>query len=164
MVSIDVFAFVLTGLGLAASILYYANMLANANKTRKAQLFLNIYNVTLDEAMNNKWYEAMTANLKDYQRNQAVPRTKDLHTLWQKYNGIGHLMMQGLLDVESAYHYSEGWRGALLWMKWGKVIKDSRKVGTNPDYMDGFEYMAGRIMEYRNEKGLPNELPLVFQT
>ena len=65
MVSIDVFAFVLTGLGLAASILYYANMLANANKTRKAQLFLNIYNVTLDEAMNNKWYEAMTANLKD---------------------------------------------------------------------------------------------------
>ena len=164
MASFEVLAIILTGLGLTASIIYYASVLANANKTRKAQLFLNIYNVTLNEEMNNKWYEAMMADLNDYQHAQAGERSKDLHTLWQKYNGIGHLMMQGLLDVESAYRYSEGWRGALLWMKWGEVILDSRKVGTNPDYMDGFEYMAGKIMEYRKVKGLPNELPSLFQT
>ena len=71
--------------------------------------------------------------------------------------------MEGLLSVESAYHYSEGWRGALLWMKWKDVIKSSRTIGVNPDYMDGFEYMAGKMMEYREQKGLPNELPALFQ-
>ena len=35
---IEVFALVLTGLGLAASIAYYANILNNANKTRELQL------------------------------------------------------------------------------------------------------------------------------
>ena len=158
MASFEFLAITLTGLGLTASIIYYANVLSNANQTRKAQLFLNIYNITLNEEMNDKWYNAMTADIKEFQH-----KRQDLHTLWQKYNGIGHLMVQGLLDVEPAYHYSEGWRSALLWMKWGEVIIDMRKVGTNPDYMDGFEYMAGRIMEYRIEKGLPNEMPTIFQ-
>ena len=163
MASFEFLAVTISILGLAASITYYAIVLSNANKTRKAQLFLTIYNVTLNEEMNNKWFEAMKADLNSYQSEQVSSRTNDLHTLWQKYNGIGHLMMQGLLDVDSAYHYSEGWRGALLWMKWGDVIVDSRKVGTNPDYMDGFEYMAKRILEYRKEKGLPNEMPSIFK-
>jgi len=159
MASFEFLAIILTGLGLTASIVYYANVLSNANQTRKAQLFLSIYNITLDEEMNNKWYGAMTANINEYQY-----KRQDLHTLWQKYNGIGHLLMQGLLDVESAYHYSEGWRGALLWMKWRDIILGSREAGTNPDYMDGFEYMANKIIEYREEQGLPNDLPQLFQT
>ena len=35
---IDTIAFVLTGIGLAASIVYYANILNNANRTRELQL------------------------------------------------------------------------------------------------------------------------------
>ena len=35
MVSLEVLALVLTGLGLTASIVYYANILLNANKTQK---------------------------------------------------------------------------------------------------------------------------------
>ena len=38
MVSLEVLALVLTGLGLTASIVYYANILLNANKTQKLQL------------------------------------------------------------------------------------------------------------------------------
>lgn len=158
MTSFEFIGLIFTGLSISASIIYYASVVANANKTRKAQLFLNIYNVTLNEEMNNKWFNAMTADTKEYQH-----KRQDLHTLWQKYNGIGHLMMQGLLDVESAYHYGEGWRGALLWMKWGDVIVTSRNLGTNPDYMDGFEYMTDKILGYRRGKGLPNELPSIFK-
>ncbi len=159
MVDVQTISILFAGLSIAASILYYASVLQNANKTRKAQLFLSIYNITLQEEMNKKWTDAMTANTEvDHDKRQ------DWHTLWQKYNGIGHLLMQGLLDVESAYHYSESWRGALLWMKWREVIIGSRERGTNPDYMDGFEYLAEKMMEYRAEKGLPNELPSRFQT
>ncbi len=87
-----------------------------------------------------------------------------LHTLFQKYNGVGHLMMQGFLDVESTYHYSEGFRAVLLWMKWGDHLISSRKSASNPDYMDGFEYMAEQMMKHREEKGLPNELLPQFRT
>ena len=48
-------------------------------------------------------------------------------------------------------------------MKWGEVIIDMRKMGTNPDYMDGFEYMAGKVLKYREENGLPNELTALLQ-
>ena len=154
---IETIGFILTGIGLTASIVYYANVLANANKTRKAQLFMSIYTITLQEEMNKKWYEAMTANIKDY-----FTENQNWHTLWQKYNGMGHLLIQGLLDVESAYHYSEGWRAVLLWIKWKEVIFESRERGVNPDYMDGFQYMAEKMMEYREEKGLPNTLPPIF--
>ena len=35
---------VLTGLGLTASIVYYANVLANANKNRELQIFMDVFN------------------------------------------------------------------------------------------------------------------------
>jgi len=66
MTSFEFLAIILTGLGLTASIVYYANVLSNANKTRKAQLFLSIYTITLQEEMNKKWYDAMEMSLKDF--------------------------------------------------------------------------------------------------
>jgi hypothetical protein len=52
MASFEFLAVVLSVLGLSASITYYAMVLSNANKTRKAQLFMSIYNMTLDEEIN----------------------------------------------------------------------------------------------------------------
>jgi hypothetical protein len=40
---IDTLAFVLTGLSLTASIIYYATTLRNQNKTRKGQLLMQTY-------------------------------------------------------------------------------------------------------------------------
>ncbi len=43
---IETLAFVLTGLGLTASLVYYSNILSNANKTRELQL--KAQNLTLE--------------------------------------------------------------------------------------------------------------------
>ena len=50
MVSLEIIALVLTGLSITVSIIYYANVLSNANKTqqltlenRNAQLLMRIY-------------------------------------------------------------------------------------------------------------------------
>ena len=158
MASFEFLAIVVSVLGLAASITYYAIVLSNANKTQKAQLFMSIYQITIDEEMNKKWYDAMEMNTENFNEARVA-----MHTLFQKYNGIGHLMMQGLLDVDSAYHYSEGYRAVLLWKKWGEHILVSRERAFNPDYMDGFQYMAKKMMSYREEKGLPNKLLPHFQ-
>ena len=130
---------------------------------------MQIYNTTINEEVNRKWLKSMTIPFKG--KDDAIdtsfgPLNEEvsvgLHTIWQKYNGIGHLLMQGLVDVDSAYHYSEGWRAVLLWMKWKELIVHMRGRGTNPDYMDGFQYMAEKMMEYRTEKGLPNKIPELF--
>ena len=43
MVSLEVFAFLLSGISISASLFYYANVLQNANRTRQTQLFMQIY-------------------------------------------------------------------------------------------------------------------------
>ncbi len=130
---------------------------------------MQIYNTTINEDVNRKWLKSMTIPFKgkgDALDTSFGPLTEEvsvgLHTIWQKYNGIGHLLMQGLIDVESAYHYSEGWRAVLLWMKWKELILHMRSRGTNPEYMDGFQFMSEKMMEFREEKGLPNKIPELF--
>jgi hypothetical protein len=166
MVDYQTISIVFTGLSISLAAFYYISTLRNAQEnqrlqleTRKAQLFMSIYNITINEEMNKKWYDAMEVSAENFNEVRVT-----MHTLFQKYNGIGHLMMQGLLDVKSAYHYSEGYRAVLLWLKWGDHVKGARIGASNPDYMDGFEYMAEQMMKYREEQGLPNELLPQFQS
>ena len=42
MASFEFLAIILTGIGLTVSMVYYASVLANQNKTRQAQLFMNL--------------------------------------------------------------------------------------------------------------------------
>jgi hypothetical protein len=166
MVDYQTISIVFTGLSISLAAFYYISTLRNTEKTqrqqletRKAQLFMSIYSITIDEEMNKRWYDAMEMRTTDFHEVRVT-----MHTLFQKYNGIGHLMMQGLIDVESAYHYSEGYRAVLLWLKWGDHIKGARSGASNPDYLDGFEYMAKQMMQYRDKQGLPNELLPQFQS
>ena len=88
--------------------------------------------------------------------------TTILHTTWQQFNGVGLLLRRGLIDRETAYGLSGGWRAVLIWMKWKNVIVEMRERYYNPDYMDGLEFLGVEMMKYREEKGLPNKLPPGF--
>ena len=46
---IETLAFILTGLGLTASIVYYASVLRNANTTRKTQLYMQLFLIISSE-------------------------------------------------------------------------------------------------------------------
>lgn len=74
MVSIEVIALVLTGLSITASIVYYANVLSNANKTqklqletRKAQLYMQILDRFSSEENRLRSIEVLTMDVKDYE-------------------------------------------------------------------------------------------------
>ena len=73
MVSLEIVALVLTGLGLPASIVYYANILSNANKTqqlqletRQAQLFMPIYSTYHSEEYIKAFSEIMKWKYDSY--------------------------------------------------------------------------------------------------
>jgi len=81
-----------------------------------------------------------------------------IHTLWQQYQGVGLLLMDGLISHEMAYRLMEGWRAVLLWLRWEGIIRELRERYNNPDYMDGFEYLGTEMMRHREGKGLTNEI------
>jgi hypothetical protein len=81
-----------------------------------------------------------------------------IHTLWQQYQGVGLLLMDGLINHEMAYRLTGGWRAVMLWLRYEKIIMEMRERYNNPDYLDGFEYLGLEMMKYRERKGLSNEL------
>ena len=67
MASFEFLAIILTGLGLTASITYYASVLRNQNKTRQAQLFIQICNQTLNNpAFMKGYYNIMEHEWNDF--------------------------------------------------------------------------------------------------
>ena len=138
-------------------------------ETRQAQLFMQLYQRTINEEANRRWSKQMLYQWDDYDdfENKYGQNSEDLttilHTTWQQFNGVGLLLRRGLIDRETAYGLSGGWRAVLIWMKWKDIIVEMRERYFNPDYMDGLEFLGVEMIKYREEKGLPNNLPTGFQ-
>ena len=177
MIDYQTISVVFTGISLSLAAFYYINTLRNAQRTqqltletRQAQMFMGLYQRTITEDANRRWSEYMTLTWTDYddfdrKYGQNSPdRFVKAHTLLQQFNGIGLLLMDGLISREMAYRLAGGWRAVLLWLKWGPIVKELRERYDNPDYMDGLEYLGEEMMKYREEKGLPNRLPEPFQS
>jgi len=161
MISIEVIALVLTGLGLAASIIYYANILNNANKTRElqlksqelatetrqAQLFMNIYNHWNTPDFWKNYWNVMDREWIDYDDYQSkYGRETDLEgnarsaTLFAFYEGLGVLVKRGLIDP----HFVDDLLGGTIvnyWEKMGDIFREMRirvdypQVGTQIEYL-----------------------------
>jgi len=68
MVSIEVIALVLTGIGLAASLVYYANILQNSSKARQRELIFQrgqVYNLEYSKAFSK------VINMRDWNTPEA---------------------------------------------------------------------------------------------
>ena len=65
MASFEFLAIILTGLGLTASISYYAMVLRNQNKTRQAQLFMQIYSVFASDDFFERGGTVMSTEFED---------------------------------------------------------------------------------------------------
>jgi hypothetical protein len=176
MIDIQTILTYLTLISVPVGVAYHIMTLYNTRKnqkltleTRQAQLFMQLYQRTINEESNRKWSNQMLYQWKNYEDfdKKYGPNSEDnatiLHTTWQQFNGVGLLLRRGLIDRETAYGLSGGWRAVLIWVKWKDIIVEMRKRYFNPDYMDGLEYLGVEMMKYREEKGLPNILPTRFQ-
>jgi hypothetical protein len=172
MVSIEVIALALTGLGLTASIVYYANVLNNANKTRELQIkaqkqadetrqiqFLIEFNQQKIETMATDFNEIMKAewtDFDDWYKKYSIVNNPENYAkrdrLWEAYHINGLLIRDGVIDIETYIDYL-GDTPILMWDKYEDVIKELRTIVSLPTYMMGFEILAKEIIKYRNSKG-----------
>ena len=111
MVDYSTLALVLTGLGLTASILYYAMILRNANKTqqlaletRQAQLFMQMYNRWTNSIVNEDYYPVISRKISNWEELKSIYNSDEnyqrlLNKIAGFYEGLGVLVKAGYLSI-----------------------------------------------------------------
>jgi len=169
MVDIDL-SIIFAGLSIAASIVYYASVLRNQNKTqqmqlqtRKTQMFMQFYQSKYDQKglenifllWNLEWDD-----LDDYLRKFGgqsgnIETAAALESWLSYFDGLGILVKEDMIDLEMVYNVAHT-RILFMWFKFETIIKEFRKDPWNlPDYCQNFEYLAEEVLRIRKEKGLP---------
>jgi hypothetical protein len=164
MVSFEFIALVLTGLGLTASIIYYANILSNANKTqqlqletRQAQLFMSLFDTLRSSEFRMQWHTVEALEWKDYDEfhDKYNPEKEPeilsaVTSLMEYFEGVGVLWKRGLIDISLV----EDLLGNTLLMAWDvlePIAKGNRLTFQRPTMWNDFEAIANELIERTNE-------------
>jgi hypothetical protein len=162
MIQIEIVALVLTGLGLAVSILYYANILQNANKARQTHEYMQLFQSKHDLESYKSGFFIMNMNwtdFDDYMSKYSIKTNPQAAAIVESQTsymeGLGVMVKQNMVDVETVFQMI-GTRVILYWLILESMIKEFRKPEwATPDYMKNFEYLAKKMIEMRKQRGLP---------
>jgi len=167
MVDYQTISILFAGLSIAVSIVYYAGVLRNANKTqqlqletRKTQLFMQIYERLNSEESLKSWAELVNQEINDYDEflmkydSSVNPAhyAKRVHH-WYTYHAIGELLRMGAIEPELVHRLQLAPLVILMWEKWEHIIKEMRLRENAPDYSEGFEYLYYELKRIRDKKG-----------
>ncbi len=101
MASFEFLAIILTGLGLSASLVYYAFVISNQNKTRRLQMIQHIWEwisseegyLRLAELMQMQWID-----YEDFNKKYGVSSNPENYAMrwavWNKMNGLGYMVKE----------------------------------------------------------------------
>ena len=165
MVSLEVVAILLSGIGISASLFYYANVLQNANKTRQAQLFMNLYDTYHSFEFRKKWHDLMSREWTDDEdrRRKYEQTSEDLAaytSMLSFFNGIGVLLHRKLIDIEMVDDLlSVNIRG--FWSHYKSSVYWSREVLDEPNLYFYTEYLYDEVMKKHNK--IPDLSKLVYR-
>ena len=161
---IEYLPLVLTGLGLTASIVYYANVLSNANKTqqmqldtRQAQLFMPLFETyrnpdfrkLMIEIQNQSW-DTVEEFIEKYGREANPDAFANRTALASYFDGIGVLLKKDLVDIGMVNDLI-GNSIISIWERLGEVFINTRKRVKNLYIYNDFEYLYNQIIKHRQE-------------
>jgi len=159
MVSVEQVLYVIPVLALAASITYYAMVLRNQDKTRRIQYSMQFMQNSMNDDRMQKHLDVISMDYESYDdylkkwdssinREEAVKRM----TIWWRYNSIGYMLRDGLLDAETVYNFigPSSWG---QWIHWEPVISEQikRSVIASSQF-DGFEYLYEEMNKIRTKR------------
>ena len=175
MASFELLAIILTVLGLAASITYYAFVVQNQNKTRQTQMFMDLYAVYRDPEFAKIWGEIMDqhyTDFDDYWDKYGGETNREAWNKWQSvgrlFNGIGVLVKRGMVDIELV----EELMAVIIFVSWAQMgpilygFRDWTKNRARTIYADayqpmsGFEYLYNELEKRKNAINKNIKIPL----
>ena len=144
---------------------YYSLQIRNQNLARKAQLYMQLFNVETSREFHNCEIDVNRMDASDPDEVRKKMRAdKELLISWRnlflRTDGIGTMLKSGLLDPELIFHFGVGTGPIMSWKKWKPYILWTRERMNAPDYMAGFEYYANEMMRLRKERGYSAEWSL----
>jgi len=158
-------SYVAAAIGVCTAAAYYVMILRFQNKTRQAQLFMQIHAQWGDMAFLKGFYDILNRW-----------HWKDWNDFWTKYGpvsneeafltmtkviwyfeGVGQLLRDGLIDINLVEAmYSD--RVIQLWEKGYPIAMRLREHYQNPDYYGNFEYLYKELKK-RQVKPSPPATP-----
>jgi len=168
---IETIGFVLTGIGLAASIIYYANILNNANRTRElqleaqnqaeatrqAQLYMRVWEKwDSEEFLKNlmKIYTFQYENFEEYMEKYGPYSDQEA---WLSYciietffEGVGVLVKRGFLDVGIIDDFLSG-DFEMYWNE-TEIIREGLRRELTPTWAEYSEYLYDKVINIRKEQ------------
>lgn len=152
MVDYQAISIVLTGIGMMIALTYYALQIRNQNKTRQAQLLMQVYSrldtpekvralqevflwefKDIDEFVEKYW------NPEDYNK---------LGTLVLFFGGAGTLVRTGDLPIEKVSLLMGGLT-ILMWEKFDPIKEELREFWNMPFWASSMEYLYHEVVKHR---------------
>ena len=124
---------VLTGIGMIIALTYYSLQIRNQNRTRQAQLLMQIYSRLDTPEKSRAFLNLVTWEFTDFEDflKKCDPLKKSeeayiLNTFMVTFDGIGTLVKEGFIDIHPVATLLGG--GAVLfWSKFDHIKEDIRK-------------------------------------
>jgi len=165
-------------IGVVGGFLYYLFTMRGSYKSRQTEIFMRLYQTSIDSEGYKKFWRLMSKSWMDFgdymqkygamtNPDEAAERMAHLST----YDGLGIMVRNNVVDVNMVYHML-GLRIIMTWFKFEAVIKDLRKLaiglgpdyGPGQDYMENLEWLANEMIETRKLKGLPLPVHILHPT
>jgi hypothetical protein len=137
--------------GVIVAVVYYMLSLRDANKTRQAQLFMEVYKQFSDPVFLDCYMDLMNTEWKDVDEGyQKIKSPKTYKSFWQVtsfFEGIGVLIRQKLVDLRFVALPMAG-TTRRYWEKLRPLVMKLRKEIDYPRCGSETEYLYSVLMEY----------------
>jgi hypothetical protein len=147
------------------SILYYAMVLRNANRTRSAQLFMSLHSEMSSMEGMARFLDTMYMEWDDYadfERKYGSDNNSEAYaqrlTLWNTFNNFGVLLKRGLIDPEMIYDAAGG-PIVMSWEKWRPIIIEQRVRYFGSNYLENWEHLVDIMRSVQMRRGITWEPP-----
>ncbi len=161
MLDIQEIGVIVTTFSVGIAAIYYIISVRNGNRTREAQLLMQVYSSYTTEEFHNDFTKIRMWSYRDYDEFLQKYGDSDsiafMNHVASYFEGVGTLVYRGFLnpklvdDLMSNYVF-------ILWEKLGPFVLEARKRRNQPEIYDKTEYLYFKLMEiYAREHGFKFE-------
>ena len=156
MVDYQTLSIVLTGIGMIIALTYYGLQIRNQNRTRQAQVFMQLYNRYLDIFQAHGFFETILQKLSSYddfmrKYNADEEFKQAMDCLLPFYEGLGVMVKEGYFSIHLVALMWTGMTRMLYENIVEPMIDEARVVSNLPRLWSETEWVCKELLKYIEE-------------
>ena len=164
MIDVQAISITLAALSFVIAVLYYSLNLREIGRNRRITLTTTVLEPFMTKEGYSQVLDLLAMEWSDFEDfkgkydHRANPENATTRmALWNRFETIGMLYREGLLDMKTLYG---GIGGVLtvLWFKFNPIIEMYRDTEYDETAYENFEYLAEKVLEYTKARKITGEL------